>query len=123
MEKIKISNLSKVWLIDLDGTVVKHNGYLNGKEEFLPGAKEFLTSISTSDTIIFLTSRKEKFKEDTIKFLKDNGIKFDFIIFNLPEGERILINDIKPGGLKTAICVNVVRDSIWNLQFEIDEKL
>jgi len=123
MKKIRISNLHKVWLIDIDGTIVKHNGYLNGKEEFLSGAKEFLDSIPPSDKIIFLTSRKEKFKEETLRFLKDNMIRFDFIIFDLPEGERILINDIKPGGLKTAICVNVKRDSSWDICFEIDQGL
>jgi len=32
------------------------------------------------------------------------------IIFGLPQGERILINDMKPSGLITAYAINKNRD-------------
>lgn len=113
MKKIKISkNLNHTWLIDLDGTLVKHNHYLSNKHDlFLKGALSFLKNIPMNDTIIFLTSRKKKFKKSTITFLLKNKIRYNSIIFDLPFGERILINDIKPkNNLNTAISINLKRD-------------
>ena len=112
--KIKISkNLSHTWLIDIDGTIVKHNYYLsNNKDLFLKGVRIFLKKIPKNDVIIFLTSRKKKFKKSTISFLLKNKVRFNSIIFDLPFGERILMNDIKPKNkLKTAISINLKRDS------------
>ena len=38
MYKKKISSLKKTWLFDIDGTIVKHNGYkLDGEDTLLPG--------------------------------------------------------------------------------------
>lgn len=111
--KIKISkNLNHTWLIDLDGTIVKHNYYLsNNKDLFLKGVRVFLKKIPKNDVIIFLTSRKKKFKKSTISFLLKNKVRFNSIIFDLPFGERILMNDIKPKNkLKTAISINLKRD-------------
>ena len=111
--KIKISkNLSHTWLIDLDGTIVKHNYYLsNNKDLFLKGVRVFLKKIPKNDVIIFLTSRKKKFKKSNIFFLLKNKVRFNSIIFDLPFGERILMNDIKPKNkLKTAISINLKRD-------------
>ena len=113
MKKIKISkNLNHTWLIDLDGTIVKHNYYLSkNKDLLLKGAHSFLKKIPKNDVIIFLTSRKKKFKKLTVNFLLDNKIRYNFIIFDLPFGERILMNDIKPkNNLKTAISINLKRD-------------
>lgn len=113
MKKIKISkNLNHTWLIDLDGTIVKHNHYLlNNKDLLLSGARSFLKKIPKNDVIIFLTSRKNKFKKMTFDFLSKNKIRYNSIIFDLPYGERILINDIKPkNNLKTAISINLKRD-------------
>ena len=65
MKKIKISkNLNHTWLIDLDGTLVKHNYYLSNKNDlFLKGARNFLKKIPKNDLIIFLTSRKKKIQK------------------------------------------------------------
>ena len=52
-EKIKISPMPKTWILDLDGTLVVHDGpYILGRDEFLPGAREFLESIPRRDMII-----------------------------------------------------------------------
>ena len=49
---------------------------------------------------------------NTKKFLKKNKIRFDKIISDLPAGERIIINDVKPkDNLKTAISINLKRNS------------
>ena len=123
--KIKISkNLSHTWLIDLDGTIVKHNYYLsNNKDLFLKGVRVFLKKIPKNDVIIFLTRRKKKFKKSTISFLLKNKVRFNSIIFDLPFGERILMNDIKPKNkLKTAISINLKRDFGFSKFQIINEK-
>ena len=114
MNKIKLSkNLSHTWFIDLDGSIVKHNGYIIDKvDTLLTGVKIFFMKISKNDKIIITTSRKKRFKKKTIDFLKKNKIRFNEIIFDLPHGERILINDIKPHQkLKTSISINLNRNS------------
>lgn len=113
MKNIKLTkNLSHTWFIDIDGTIVKHNGYIiNKSDTLLKGVKKFFKNIPKNDKIILTTSRSKKNSKKTIIFLKINKIKFDQIIFDLPYGERILINDIKPKNkLKTAISINVKRD-------------
>lgn len=120
----KVSALGKTWILDLDGTLVKHNGYkIDGKDSWLAGAKEFLMNIPCTDKIVFLTSRTEQEKTLTEDFLAEQGIRYDDIIYNAPYGERILINDTKPSGLRTAIAVNVKRDVFMEDVFEVDEEL
>ena len=103
-------NLGHTWFIDLDGTILKHNGYLTNNDELLPGVKELWDSIPIGDYIIITTGRSEEYKESSLKILKDNGLRYNHAIFDLPLGERIIVNDPKPGGLQTAIAWNVARD-------------
>lgn len=120
-ETLTLSSLGHTWILDLDGTIVKHNGYkIDGHDTFLEGAKEFLYSIPDGDMIIFLTSRKMKYKELTESFLKDNDVRYDHIIYEAPYGERVLINDRKPSGLDMAYSVNVARNSNTEIQYAID---
>lgn len=108
---LTLSPLGHTWLLDLDGTILKHNGYkIDGFDSFLPGAKEFLGNLPENDVVIFLTSRTDEQMIATEKFLKTNGIRYSQIIGNLPYGERILINDDKPSGLQTCHAVNLIRD-------------
>lgn len=121
---IKVSSLGKTWILDLDGTIVKHNGYkLDGRDTLLPGAEKVLSNIRPEDMVIFVTSRKEDVKEQTEQFLRENGIRYDHIIYNAPYGERIVVNDRKPSGLRTAIAVNTERDIALDNLFEIDDRL
>jgi len=123
-ETLNISPLGHTWLLDLDGTIVKHNGYLlDGHDSLLDGALEFLHGIPKSDMIIFITSRPKDLKEMTESFLEVHNIHFDDIIYNTPYGERILINDRKPSGLGTAIAVNVERDMFCEIMIKVDESL
>ena len=122
--KIILSTLGHTWLIDLDGTLVKHNGYkLQGFDTLLDGSLEFLNSIPKEDMIILITARKEEYRELTEAFLRDNGIKYSHIIFNAPYGERILINDRKVSGLNTAIAINTERDDFDEIILEVNESL
>jgi len=116
--------MGKVWILDLDGTIVKHNGYkLDGFDTLLEGAKEFLDSINEKDLIIFITARTDEYQTITYQFLNQNNIRYHSVIFNAPYGERILINDRKPLGLNTAIAINTERDKFMDTIFEIDPGL
>lgn len=107
-----LSTLGHTWILDLDGTILKHNGYkIDGKDSFLTGTKEFLDKIPDKDMIVFLTSRTDDYKEQTLCFLDKHHIRYDHIIFNAPYGERILINDDKPSGLHMSIAITGKRDS------------
>lgn len=118
---IKLSTLGHTWILDLDGTIVKHNGYkIDGEDSFLPGAKEFLCGIPEKDMIIFVTSREKKYMEQTKRFLSQNSIRYNSIIFEAPYGERILINDAKISGLKTALSINTKRDLFCQCDFKED---
>ena len=120
----KISALGKTWILDLDGTIVKHNGYkLDGKDTLLEGVAEFFANLSEEDKVVFLTSRKKEVAEQTERFLKQQGIHYDAIVYEMPYGERILVNDRKPSGLETAIAVNTVRDEFMKLRFDVDEEI
>lgn len=123
-ETIRLSQLGKTWIFDIDGTVAKHNGYkLDGKDTMLNGATEFFARIPESDMIIFVTSRTEEYRALTEDFLRRNHIRYDHIIFGAPHGERILINDRKPSGLNVSIAINTQRDIFCTWKFEIDEEL
>ena len=122
--QLRISPMPKTWILDLDGTLLVHDGpYIMGKDEFLPGAREFLDSIPKRDMIIFLTARSDYEKPHTMRFLKENNVRYDHIIFNAGEGERIMINDMKPDGLVTAYAVNTVRDRFCKTEFVTDSSM
>ena len=64
-----LSTLAKTWIFDLDGTIVKHNGYkTDGEDSLLPGAKEYLEAIPPQDKIIIFTSRREEYRDKTLSF-------------------------------------------------------
>lgn len=106
-----LSTLPKTWFFDLDGTIVKHNGYkTDGQDTLLPGAAEYLTGLPKEDKVILITSRTEACQEMTIRFLQEQGIRYDEILFCLPVGERIIVNDRKPSGLDMAVAINIDRD-------------
>jgi ribonucleotide monophosphatase NagD (HAD superfamily) len=124
MKKLTLSSLGHTWILDLDGTIVKHNGYkIDGEDTFLEGAEEFLKSLPSGDMIVFVTARTDEHKEITEQFLAKHNIRYEHIIFNAPFGERILVNDKKTSGLETAVALNLERDASWELSVRIDEKL
>ncbi len=110
-ERLTLSTLPKSWIFDLDGTILKHNGYkLDGTDTLLDGVRDYLEAIPKEDKIIIMTSRTPEYREKTVDFLKAHEIRFDEILFGMPFGERILVNDRKPSGRDMAIAVNVDRD-------------
>lgn len=107
---IRLSTLAHTWLIDVDGTVLAHNGHLQGEDRLLPGVAEFWSRIPVADTIILLSARKESERAVTLGFIDAHGLRYDQAIFGLPTGERILLNDSKPSGLVTAVSIPLYRD-------------
>lgn len=107
----KFTELNKTWILDLDGTLLKHNGYLNEGDLILPGVIDFISNINSEDVIIITTSRKKKYIKQTKKFLKMNGIRYNYLISDLPVGERIIFNDKKNDQTKMCYAFNLNRDS------------
>lgn len=121
---MQLSTLAHTWILDIDGTLLKHNGYkIDGRDSLLDGVKEFFAKIPANDKIILLTAREEKYIKNLKAFLKENGLRYDYLLCEIPMGERILINDKKPSGLKTAYAVNKNRDEKLEISYEIREDL
>ena len=121
---MELSTLSKTWILDVDGTIVKHNGYkIDGHDTLLDGVKEFFATLPSDDKVILLTARTGEYLEDLILFLKQHSIRYDNIITGMPMGERILVNDRKPSGLAMAFSVNKDRDSRFEIDYKINKDL
>jgi hypothetical protein len=104
--------------VDLDGTLVENSGQYSKKRwGETQGIKANIDAVnhlhSTGKTkIIITTSRTEIFRDATIAQLKALGIKYHLIIFDLPHGKRIVINDYSPSNpFKSCDAINVKRDS------------
>ena len=118
-KELELSALGHTWVIDLDGTIVKHNGYkIDGEDSSLPGAEEFLRKIPLKDMLVFITSREECCRDITETFLNKHHIKYNYIIFGAPYGERILVNDDKPSGLNMSVAVRMQRDKFIDLDIK-----
>ena len=121
---LEFSSLNKTWILDVDGTLVKHNGYkIDGHDTLLDGVKEFFEKISAKDKVVLMTARQEKYLQALKEVLKKNNIRYDYLLADMPMGERILVNDKKPSGLDMAFAVNKDRDKRLNIQFKINEDL
>ena len=122
--QLVLSPLPKSWLLDFDGCVVRHNGYLEGADELLVGVADFWHSIPAADHIIIMSSRHETERQAIRAFLSAHRLRVDQMILGLPRGERICVNDIKPSGLRTAFAVNIPRDAgLGLISHVIDQSL
>lgn len=108
--------MKKTLFIDIDGTLVKHQGNLSkmflNEMEILPGVIEKLNEWDAKGyKIILTTGRKESLRTITEQQLLKHGIFYDQLIMGLTRGERILINDLKPGNnIKVATAIEIERD-------------
>lgn len=124
MADLTLSALPKTWIFDVDGTLVLHNGHLRPQgDELLPGVKNLFAQIPNQDKIVLITARKKTYRTQLETFLQANGIRFDTILYEMPMGERILVNDRKPSGLVTAYAVNKERDAPLDFNVIIDQSL
>lgn len=121
---LEFSALAKTWVLDVDGTLVKHNGYkIDGYDTLLDGVKEFFETLSPNDKVVLLTARKEEYLKDLKNFLEKNNIRYDYLLTDMPMGERILVNDRKPSGLNMAFAINGKRDGNFTVKYRINEEL
>ena len=121
---LEFSPLAKTWVLDVDGTLVKHNGYkIDGYDTLLDGVKEFFETLSPDDKVVLLTARKEEYLPALKDFLMKNNIHYDFLLTDMPMGERILVNDRKPSGLDMSFAINKNRDDVFNVAYKINEEL
>ena len=124
MTTLRLSTLPKTWVFDVDGTLVIHNGHLRPQgDELMPGVKEFFASLPAQDAVVLLTARKKELGPALEAFLTANGIRYDAILYGMPAGERILVNDCKPSGLLTAVAVNKKRNDALFIHTVLDESL
>ncbi len=122
-ESFTLSQLPHTWILDVDGTIFVHNGHIHGGDSLLPGVKEFFASLPEDDFVVLITSRKSKYAAELEAFLKLNGLRYNHIIYGAPVGERILINDVKPSGLRTAYAVSKLRDAPLRVPYRIDTEI
>ena len=106
----------KTIFCDIDGTLVKHelpwkNATPKKKLELLSGTIEkFSEWDAKGHCIILVTGRKESLRKNTERQLSEAGIIYDKLIMGIGGGPRVLINDDKPNGDKTAFAINIKRD-------------
>jgi hypothetical protein len=105
----------KTIFVDIDGTVLKHNGNLSSQittsPSLLPGVIEAFNEWNMKGYCIILTTgRKECMRSITERDLLAKGIFYDQLIMGLPRGERVLINDSKPDCHITAQAITVTRN-------------
>ncbi len=107
--------MNKTIFCDIDGTLLKHHGGLypitQNEPEILPDVIDVISTWKGKDyKIILTTGRPESMRKLTVDQLNSVGIFYDMLIMGLPRGERIVINDTKPDGTKTARAINIERN-------------
>ena len=66
-ERLILSTLPKTWIFDLDGTLVKHNGYkLDGRDTLLSGAREYLDATLRFSMSEFTTKEEIDYTLETL---------------------------------------------------------
>ena len=105
----------KTVFIDIDGTVLKHNGDLstqiNSDCSVLNGVIEKFNEWNRKGYhIVLTTGRKECMRELTQRQLQKFGLFYDQLVMGLPRGQRVLINDTKPDMESTAVAFTVKRN-------------
>jgi hydroxymethylpyrimidine pyrophosphatase-like HAD family hydrolase len=105
----------KTVFCDIDGTLLPHTGNiienLNSSEALVDVIKSIAQWDKLNYRIILTTGRQESTREQTKEQLRKAGIMYSDLIMGLPNGERVLINDKKPNGLRnTAYAINLVRN-------------
>lgn len=103
--------------VDLDGILVYNASEFFepkwGTSQPLQNNIEIINNLydSGKSMIIITTSRKDKYKLQTLQQLQDLNIKFHKIIFDLPHAQRILINDFSNSNpYPSATAISIKRD-------------
>lgn len=111
-----MSSAPKTIFCDIDGTLLLHFGNIddNVKKEpvILPNVLESIKQWEKLNyKIIIITGRKESMRKATEEQLFNAGIVYDSLVMGITNGDRIIINDKKPNGIRnTAYAINLVRN-------------
>jgi len=104
--------------VDFDGIIVynaaAHFPPYYGETDIISENVEILKELRSSGKfeIVITTSRKEEYREITIKQLKQVGLTFDHLIMNLQHSRRIIINDYSISNpYKSCDSINLKRNS------------
>jgi len=112
------TQLYSTLFIDLDGTLVRNSSQYSqprwGETEGIQENIDAINALFDSDRVevIITTSRKESFKSKTEQQLARVGLKYHKIIYGLPHGKRIVVNDYAPSNpYKSCDAINIRRNS------------
>jgi len=104
--------------VDLDGVIVKNSGrYIGNEWGTTQGIEKNIKCLNTlyntgKVKIIITTSRAAVCSDITKQQLKENGLKYDQIIYDLPHAKRILINDFaNSNSYKSCDAINLPRNA------------
>ena len=106
----------KTIFCDIDGTLVEHSdpcqtAFPKHTLKLIDGThKKLLEWDRRGYNIVLTTGRREGSRKETEKQLSQAGIIYDKLIMGIGGGPRVLINDCKPDGTKTAHAITVNRD-------------
>ena len=105
----------KTLFIDIDGTLFKHNGSFSDialkEATLLPDVRERMDEWCSKEyKIILTTARRESLRARTESELARLGIPYDVLVMGISKGHRVVINDRRPNGDKTAFAINIGRD-------------
>lgn len=108
--------MSKTIFIDIDGTLIKHQGSLEkciyGPVETIQYTEEKIQDwMLAGHRVIITTARPESTRKQTIKTLEECRIMYDMLIMGLPHGPRVVINDAKPNIGEMAVGITIKRNS------------
>ena len=70
-----------------------------------------------------MTSRTEEFRDVTETFLRQQNVRYNELIFDVPSGERILLNDDKPSGRCMCRAISFPRNGLPMIRVVEDESL
>ncbi len=104
----------RTWFVDIDGTVFLHAGYRGAPDIPVSGVRAFLAGLPPQDVVVLTTARLPEQQPETEEALRREGIRWDRILYGLPPGPRILVNDRLPGDAQTAFALNVERNRPWS---------
>jgi hypothetical protein len=104
--------------IDIDGTLISNTSqyvfpYIGNGSPLINNIEKINELFKTGKSkIILTTSRREKFRNQTILELKEHNINYHELIMNLPHSKRILINDFSNTNIyPSAVAINIERNS------------
>jgi hypothetical protein len=98
--------------VDLDGTLILFNLEPERvSDRIIMSTMRFLIKKKSEGAFIICTTARTY--EHTMLAIRNAGIPLDFfdkILYDLPMGRRILVNDHKDGAADSAIAINLFRD-------------